>query len=442
MQIEVGLKAGDLLSLYHGTVTLASPTGLAVQDAHSDNSNELICQPGQHLSLRASSSNLVLSGAHLPHNLKIGGHILISPGVNNGLIELAGQPGAVPPAKPAAAYCGRIKALAQNDKLMLVLLCDLETYVQGVLNSEVPAGFQLEAMKAQAILARTYALNPRVSHAPDGFMVCDSYLCCQAFNGAAARLTPLQRQAITTTSNQILVFDGKPALALFSACAGGHTESYENCFSDPVTQAFPPPAIPYLKGVPEGALPAGYPGEKAMRELFALAAPATCDAWSQAFRWKMSFSSDALEGHMHHVIEELRKDPQFSPFILPPQSSFFGHIERVQIIDRGVAGTAKEMIIHTNKGPWTVKKELTIRNVFGNTDLKVKRLKSARVFFDHTFDRLGLLSKLEISGFGSGHGVGLQQTGAQGLALKGRSCEEILCHYYRGAAIATAPEKT
>ena len=55
----------------------------------------------------------------------------------------------------------------------------------GVLQSEIPATYHIEAIKAQAIVARTYALNSRIDHAPDHCNVCDSFLCCQYFSGTS-----------------------------------------------------------------------------------------------------------------------------------------------------------------------------------------------------------------------------------------------------------------
>jgi stage II sporulation protein D len=339
-------------------------------------------------------------------------------------------------AKPRLTYRDRLELNATEDGyIQAVMVLGLENYVKGVLESELPTDFHLEAMKAQAVLARTYALRPRLSHAKDGFNVCDSYLHCQAFNG----ITPINAQAIKAievTKGEILVSAGKPALALFSACAGGHTESYQFVFSDPVTNAFPPPPISYLQGVSEGELPSGYPSEGALRRLFSQGHPKTNDAWSKwHFRWRVKFTAAALEGHMHHVVETLRQDPQFSPFITPPSSATFGHIQNFEIGERGLAGTAVSMSVKTSSGVWTVKKELTIRSLFANPDLKLRRLRSARIFFDLEKDNLGLLSELTVSGFGSGHGVGLQQVGAQGLALKGLDYRAILAHYYRGASV-------
>lgn len=333
---------------------------------------------------------------------------------------------------PWRKYKGELVfAAADTAAATFTLITDLESYVRGVLGSEIPASYHIEAMKAQAVLARTYGLHPRLDHSANQVNVCDSFLCCQAFNGITA-ITARQAQAIQATRGQLLLFGDKPALALFSACAGGHTEDYQNCFSDPISGAFPPAPISYLKGVAEGPLPPGYPDDSALRKLFSSPRPKTADAWSPSFSWSLVLSAAHLEGHMHHVIATMAQDPLFKDFITAPDSGQFGHIDSFEAGKRGCAGTIIEFFIHTSTGTWTLRKELVIRSAFANGDLGLKRLRSARFFIDSKRDRLGLLESVRLSGFGSGHGVGLQQVGAQGWALSGRNYHEILAHYYPG----------
>jgi SpoIID/LytB domain protein len=339
-------------------------------------------------------------------------------------------------------YEGALQIFAQGDNVRASLVCDLEDYVRGVLQSEVPESYHLEAIKAQSIAARTYGLHPRVDHTSDNCMVCDSYLCCQYFGGANLKLSGRYLQAIETTRNEVLTWNDKPVLALFSSCSGGHTENYENCFSDQSNNAFPGERLEYLRGVPEGdfsGFSSNAGSEGLLKELWNKSKPETCDAWSSQFRWSVNLTSDALESHMHHVVaDELMNDPQSAPFIVPPSSNKFGHIKELSISKRGVSGTAMSLQIQTSTGIWQINKELVIRSAFKNPDVALKRLKSAKIFFQHTYGNLGLLEHLKIYGLGWGHGVGMQQTGAQGLALQGKSYKQILQHYFKSIKIDQA----
>lgn len=432
MKIRVGLTTGDLVQMRHQSLGLRSHSGL---DAIMSGVAVRKFEPNREITISSHAGVLVIKDQE--SEFKSGQALRIRSQRPSESLVFSSTGTSKSVAKSSTPYQGTLHIVAIGNAMRVVLETDLESYVQGVLQSEVPSYFNIEAMKAQAVLARTYGLRPRLPHTDDDCNVCDSFLHCQAFYGVRS-LTALQKVAITSTKGEVLLFGGKPALALFSACAGGHTESYQNCFSDPITNEFPPAPLSYLTGVAEGKLPRAYPSEAGLRQLFAEPSPDTVDAWSKtSFRWTAKFGANALEAHMHHVIEKLQDEAQFGPFIKAPASGKFGHIQRFEIPNRGVAGTAIRLLVHTSTGTWSIEKELTIRSIFENSELKVKRLKSARIFFDESQDSLGLLKSVVVHGFGSGHGVGLQQVGAHGWALKGLTYRQIIAHYYKGTEIGT-----
>ncbi len=338
----------------------------------------------------------------------------------------------------AKTYHGQLMVVADQNKIRTILFHPLEDYVQSVLQGEIPASYHAEAIKAQAICARTYGLNPRVNHKPDFCEVCDSYLCCQCFIERPFKTSSAYEIATVETAKQILTYKNQPALALFSSCAGGHTENYEDCFSDLKSKVFPPAPIPYLKGVSETLNNTNSEqeiDEPLLRNLWQKEQPRTFDAWGKNFRWLVKLSREVLESHIHHNLYQLMKLEDFAPFVIPPQSGVFGEILSMSVMNRGVGGTAILLKIETSKGTWKVKKELFIRNLFKNDSLNLKRLASAKIFFDQIKDNQGQLLSLHIYGLGSGHGVGMQQVGAEGLARLGKNYSDILSHYYSGAHI-------
>jgi len=438
MNIRIGLSASDLRTLDHYKLSISGTTLLLVGMVGDDpmertpGNASFDLQPGHTISVTAKDNQLLISG--LPDlEGRTARRLRIEPKSAPGLVCLPDLKREGVQDRPC--YRGVLEVHARGNLVRAVLVSDLDSYVRGVLASEIPGTYHLEAIKAQAVAARTYGLRPRISHDLDHCNVCDSYLCCQYFSGTTGRIATNHTRAIEDTRAQILTWGGRPALALFSSCAGGHTEDYENCFSDPATGKFPPNPIAYLKGVAEGKLPTAFPSEQAMRQLWSLSKPATADAWSPHFRWKVTLSDRALEGHMHHVVDQLRTSAEYAPFIVAPPSEQFGHVEKFEILNRGVSGCAIALAIHTSRGKWVLTKELVIRNAFKNPDIKLARLKSARVFFEHRLGKLGLLSEVSIFGFGWGHGVGLQQTGAEGFARAGKTYREILSHYFPGTVI-------
>ncbi|MBI4917680.1 MAG: SpoIID/LytB domain-containing protein [Acidobacteria bacterium] len=124
----------------------------------------------------------------------------------------------------------------------VVNLVGLEAYLKGVVPAELgPKAFPaLEALKAQAVAARTYAIAHLGEHEAEGYDICDSTLC-QVYGGADAE-HPLSDQAVAETAGEVALFDGRPIDAMYHSTCAGHTED--------AAAVFPERAAPYLKGVP------------------------------------------------------------------------------------------------------------------------------------------------------------------------------------------------
>lgn len=441
MKLRVALTTTDLSSLEHKQALLSSPSGLVVK-LEGTPVKTVNLAAGQQLKVTARAEGLeafiAASGSRFSAQ-----RVVVQPAKGGNSIFVESLKRARAKGQERAEYRGyEIDISASGRCLRLVLVLDLEQYLQGVLESEIPASYQMEALKAQAVAARTYALNPRISHEKDNANVCDSYLCCQYFAGHKIVGSVKHTQAIESTSGEILKYGDKAILALFSSNAGGYTSNYEDCFSDPKTNMFPPAPIPYLKAVPEKLNATAFDGnisakeiEANLKETWHSQHPSTFDSWSPHFKWSVHMPAQSLEAHMHHELSLLARGGETAPFVIPPESGQFGHIQKFEVTERGVSGVAIQMSIHTSTGQWLVKKELIIRSAFKNSEIKLSRLKSAKIFFEHKHDHLGLLSAVTVRGLGWGHGVGLQQTGAQAMALLGKQYRDILSHYFTNAQI-------
>jgi stage II sporulation protein D len=119
----------------------------------------------------------------------------------------------------------------------------MEHYLLGVVPRELGPEVwpQLEALKAQAVAARTYAWRNRGQFAEDGYDLCATPRC-QVYGGASAE-HPLSDRAVSATRDEILTWEGRPIVAYYTATCGGHTEDGQNIFTEES-------ARPYLKGVP------------------------------------------------------------------------------------------------------------------------------------------------------------------------------------------------
>lgn len=135
-------------------------------------------------------------------------------------------------------YRGRTRLIIQEKGVTAVNLVDLESYLYSVVGSEAIATWPLEALKAQAVAARTYALN-KSSTGSNQFYDLDSTIQSQVYKGLEAEYVSTH-EAVNQTTGQILTYNGKAILAVFHSSSGGHTENVEDVWSS---------ALPYLRGV-------------------------------------------------------------------------------------------------------------------------------------------------------------------------------------------------
>lgn len=334
--------------------------------------------------------------------------------------------------KPAL-YRGNLeidKSSTKDNLLSVVNVLPIEDYLKGVVPNELPVYFGLEALKAQAVAARNYAIRPRVKYYKQ-FDICDS-VNCQVYFGANTE-DKLADKAINETKGLVALYNDEVILALYSSTAGGFTESYENAFSDPSTNAFPAREIPYLKGVADFGNVSALNDENLARSFYYSTQPAF-DVDSGYYRWNKTWAIADLQ----NILAKNLYYNRFSKFITPSFTSVsdFGEIKDIQVLSRGISGKAMFVKISTTKGEWTVAKELMIRKIFTDNG---KMLPSANVIFDKVYDPNGNLSAINAFGGGLGHGVGMSQYGAGYMSKHGYTFDQILQHYYTGISIGTAP---
>jgi stage II sporulation protein D len=135
-------------------------------------------------------------------------------------------------------YRGALEFRADGRGVETVNAVDLEDYVRGVVSAEMPANWSAQALEAQAIAARTYAITTSVSG--NGYQLY-SDTRSQMYQGVAAE-TPATNAAVTATHDQIVTYGGHPVVTYFFASSGGHTENIENVWLGSAPQ-------PWLRGV-------------------------------------------------------------------------------------------------------------------------------------------------------------------------------------------------
>ena len=332
-----------------------------------------------------------------------------------------------------ALYRGQLELVSciKEGKFHIVNSINLEEYLKGVVQNEMPVSFGLEALKAQSVAARNYVLSPRVKANPH-YDVVDS-VASQVYFGANTE-RDLSNRAVEETSGIVALYNWDLILAQYSSTAGGYTESYENAFSDPMTKQFPSNPKPYLKAVPDNNEFKLLNTEEAAQDFYK-SKPKSYDIKSSYYRWEREWNGQEIQDAVQSTIATQSSTGFIKPAV--QKNETIGIIKEIKVKKRGNSGKIIELEIVTDDKTYTVQKELVIRRLLTN---RGKALPSANVVFEHEYNENGDLIYIKAYGGGYGHGVGMSQYGAGFMATElKKDFDEILKHYYQNITLGTEP---
>jgi peptidoglycan hydrolase-like amidase len=322
--------------------------------------------------------------------------------------------------------------------MAVVNLVDEDAMVAGVLPSEMFPSAPMEALKAQAVTARgeLFAKIGR-RHFADPFLVCTEQHC-QVYRGKGAE-HPRTNDAAHATSGELAFLGGHVVDSVYSACCGGHTEPAEVVWDKPPrpelvgrpdcplsAQALPAwlardaaagffgDRISAGRLVSEPLVPQSQESDAAVRaflaqpRVVAWCGRSTFNQKGTGWRWERRFA-----------VDELTK--AFADLGV-------GAVVAVVVDGRGPGGRLRALRIVGDKGEARVLRELPVRKRLGN-------LKSGLFVIDDERSPDGALVAVVLRGAGFGHGSGMCQQGAIGMAEAGANYQDILAHYYNGAAV-------
>ncbi len=306
-------------------------------------------------------------------------------------------------------YGPRLFVLPNSDgALSLVQSTSLGNYLEGVVASEIYPEAPAEALAAQAVVARTYALrffHPEETGRP--FTICAS-TNCQVYRGVTYK-RPGPSRAVAETAGLVLFEPtGGFAETFYHSICGGHTEPRQAIWGASNRG--------YLVGVPDETDDHLFTPLQSDAQVAAyLDAPATsfCGTASMVkadrWRWTADFSSSAVD------------DLARSVGLNPPLTD-------IVVKKRGISGRALEVEFRNSSAAKTVGNELKIRQLFGGL--------LSSLFVLDTQKKDGRIDEIRIHGAGYGHGVGLCQLGSIGRAEAGQTFQQILQAYYPGTRLA------
>jgi stage II sporulation protein D len=293
-------------------------------------------------------------------------------------------------------YRGLVEFVRDSAGLTVVNRLFLESYLAGVVSAEMGRRNQteFEALKAQAVVSRTYALRNLRRRAALGFDL-HAGVSDQVYGGSASE-TPEGREALSLTRGQALTFDGRPIDAFYYSTCGGQT-------ADGV-EAFRAASRPYLRSFAD----VDQHGQAYCRI-------------SPRYRWREEWSGDALRTTFRRTL----------PVTLGVGPDRASEVRDVWVVERTGSGRVGRLGI-TLRADHLMVEGRVVRQVLrpASGDL----LRSAA--FTLTASRSGqALTRLVAEGSGAGHGVGMCQWGAVGRSRAGQDYQRILAAYYPGATL-------
>ncbi len=302
--------------------------------------------------------------------------------------------------------------LNDEGKLVVINELPLEEYLKGVLPSEMSAGFPLEALKAQAIAARCEALAKRkTAHPASPYDLCAN-VHCQVYSGLTKRAESTDRAVDQTRG--IALWKGEICNTVYSAVCGGHGEDSEKLWGGERNS--------YLKGTYDGTQALARYGslsvEKNLRRWIDAKPPAFCNTLGDIppaleytrkyFRWEVVYSPEELRTLLESTTGRQA-----------------GDIIDLVALERGSSGRILRLRVIGQRDEYELDGELRIRRALSKNTL----WSSCFYFYKRS------PWQYVLKGAGFGHGVGMCQTGAAMMALKGKRFDQILKHYYSGSQI-------
>ena len=347
--LRVGLVSG------RASVTITPAEGKATAQTESSKTIALAANTAAAIRWQA--------GAFLVGREKLRGDVLTIRPSGAGELALDGR-----------RYRGALELRHKGGGLTAVNIVPVDDYLRSVVPEEMPVDWPAEAIKAQSVAARSFALASCGRHAGEGYDLCTT-THCQLYTGTAAEKSA-SNAAIKATRGEVLTYGGKPIEALFHTDSGGMTENSEDVWGS---------HVPYLR--------------------------AAKDTPAKTMPWTKTISRADLERKLAAKGHDIGKARSIA---LSPLA--IGRAAK----DRTVSGRVKTMTVKGTKGTATLS---------GTTWRSLLGLKST------LFDAKLTKDAVTFTGYGSGHGLGISQWGAERMAAKGKSYADILHHYYTGTKL-------
>ncbi|MDI6786582.1 MAG: SpoIID/LytB domain-containing protein [bacterium] len=269
-------------------------------------------------------------------------------------------------------YRGNIELRVSENSVKVINIIDIEKYLYGVVGMEVPPKWPTDALKAQAVISRTFALKTLNKHQDEDCNLCNSWHC-QVYGGVNNE-DPRVREAVDDTRGQVVVYKNEIIHASFHACCGGMTTECNLVWNGENYSYLRMVVDPFCGNSPH-------------------------------WRWEKVLSASLI-----------RKK-------LLEKNISIGRIYSITLLDRKRDGRAKNILIRNSKE----------RLIINSNSFRL--IMDPLIVKSTNFTVTKRRDKFIFSGRGWGHGVGLCQWGAKAMAESGKSYTQILGFYYPGTNV-------
>ncbi|MCD8379467.1 MAG: SpoIID/LytB domain-containing protein [Lachnospiraceae bacterium] len=439
--IRVLIQSGNYEGIYHKSVEIMLPDGGYLLYYRNN---------GWTKHTIAAGETVVIAQKGGDYNLSKDETAVLLPAKTDGVTVI----GSIVRNRSTCDYPGRIEISVSGDGLTVVNVLPLETYLKLVVPSEMPASFDMETLKAQAILARTYAYHYLLSPAYEEQNAhVDDSISFQVYGNLDAN--EATDEAVESTEG-VLLFDGNNLAEVYyystswgfgtdGTVWGGDGQTYlrsvrigpgvlYNSLLNLTEEDAETYLLQYLKSelvfrsmMDEPFVPAY---ESALPWYRWQAVNESVDVTEMEKRLKERYASDPSS-----VLTQ-NKDGSFSAGNIKN----IGTLQNIEVYERGEGGIVESLLITGSKNTYLVNREYNIRYVLCSSDVLITRQDGVTVdgntllpsgFFYILTTKTGQNGlSYTLRGGGYGHGVGMSQNGANQMARVGLSCEEILSFYF------------
>ena len=399
--IRVMIKTTDFVDLLHHNVILKAHGNYQVTGGEEP----IVLTDGQMIELNSTTEIMKAE------------RVIFTPQSEDARMEI----GSIRRNQGTPLYAGTIEVVKDSGGLLIINEVDLETYLYGVVPSEMPADYELEALKAQAVCARSYAYRQILlnGYANYGAHVDDS-VSYQVYNNLPTNEKVMQ--AVNETAGKVLKFGDEVATTYYFSTSCGYTTN-ETIWKNGMLENR------YISGklLNDSKKKLDLTNEEVFRDFLLNEKDITYDSGESWYRWELTIPVKQITENVCSVEN-------------------IGTVKEIRVIKRNEGGVVQKVLVTGEKGNIELEYEHAIRTVLNGKGQKILRkygketeggnMLPSGFFVVDKMESEGKLTGFRFTGGGFGHGAGMSQNGANHMAEEGKTYEEILNLFYEGTMVS------